>query len=162
MHLLNALFPPGAELLATELSAMDYIPGIEIPSETNKKVRLEGGEDRTVRDAEEQNAEFDAEADRLFGDASGSEEDSDEDLEVEEGSAGEEDSEGEEGSEQLGSGSPSPDSALEQMDSDQIVASGEGSDSDLQSAQLAASAAIDAHPANLYEPPSRAVLDHLE
>ena len=137
--------PPGAELLAAEVSAMDYIPGIDMPDEGQKRARLSLEEDKAASAVQEQNAEFDEEADRLFGDGSDSDEvsEGEEDSELENGSADQERS--------LGHGGP----ALmpEQAEEDPA--------SELKAAQIAAGTALDRIPAASPGGPSAAVLEHL-
>lgn len=162
--------PAEAELLAKQLADIDYIPGIDLPSDSNKKSRLES-EERDLREAEQQNAEFDEEADRLFGDDSGSEEVSDEDAEMEE--EDEEDGDEEEMSENVSeeNGSPQLQSA---QNGEQHSPSGQQDNeiqpdersldaaSELHASQGMASVALDKPPEGTQEAPSAAVLSHLQ
>lgn len=160
--------PAEAELLAKQLADIDYIPGIDLPSDSNKKSRL-GSEERDLREAEQQNAEFDKEADRLFGDDSGSEEASDEDAEMEEEEDGDEEEMSENVSEE--NGSPQLQSA---QNGEQHSPSGQQDNeikpdersldaaSELHASQGMASVALDKPPEGTQEAPSAAVLSHLQ
>lgn len=152
-------------MLAQKLSAIDYIPGIDLPSDREKKQQL-ASQERELREAEQQNAEFDEEADRLFGDVTESEEASDEDVE-------EEEEEANEMSELVSeaSGSPQRQSAENSEDQSSLPQQGSAAEpgntgldaaSELHASHGMASIALDKPPEGNHEPPSPAVLDHLQ
>ena len=154
-----------AELLAKKLSAIDYIPGIDIPDGQGKQLML-APEERDLSDAEQQNAEFDEEADRLFGDISESEEASEEDAEIEEK---EEEGMSEAVSETMGSpqhqraANGEVHSSEEQPRNGVHLGSGMlTAASELHASQEMASAASDNSPGSAAAPPSAAVLNHLQ
>ena len=164
----NLALDAEAEILAKKLSDIDYIPGIDLPGDSNKKRQL-ASEERELREAEQQNAEFDEEADRLFGVDTESEEASDEDIEMEQGE--------EEGDDEMSelvsenSGSPQQQSAENEDDlihpsskQNGSPASNGGLDaaSELHASQGMASVALDKPPEGTHKPPSAAVLDHLQ
>ena len=155
-------------MLAQKLSAIDYIPGIDLPSDREKKQQL-ASQERELREAEQQNAEFDEEADRLFGDVTESEEASDEDVEAEE-----EEGEGADEMSELvseASGSPQRQSAENSEDQSSLPQQGSAAEpgntgldaaSELHASHGMASIALDKPPEGNHEPPSPAVLEHLQ
>ena len=153
--------PAGAELLVDELSALDHIPGIDMPEAQPQEVPLEGltpSQERNAKAVEEQNAEFDEEADRLFGGDSESEEASEEEEEEEE--------EVSHASEQM-SGAAQPESDAAESPSEQLEGGIGGfrrheEASDLQSAQAAARLSLDKSSSNPHEAPSEAVVQQLK
>jgi hypothetical protein len=62
-------------MLASEVLTDGTIPGIDAPLQDRHKVaRLLASAEKAARDARQQNAEFDEEANRLFGDTSSEDE----------------------------------------------------------------------------------------
>jgi len=62
-------------MLGSEVMSDGSIPGIDAPAQDrHKQARLFASAEKAARDAQQQNAEFDEEADRLFGDSSTEEE----------------------------------------------------------------------------------------
>lgn len=75
LHLLNGILNrflylrlAGAELLSSEVTTVDHIPGIDMPKEQHKRAKMQINDGKLAKDVEEQNADFDDEVNRLFGD----------------------------------------------------------------------------------------------
>lgn len=160
----------GAQQLAQELASADYIPGIDLPSEGNKKPRLEAVEANDTTASEDPDADFDEEADRLFGEDSESEEESEEEEEEGQGQetqAGQEEAlsietEPKAAEEQAAEGYREQ-SMSEERESwpPQALENGTGAEPVFHSSQGIVNSAMDQPPASAQEAPAELVMQYL-
>ena len=141
---------------------MDHIPGIDMPEEKHKRARVETGHDQLAKEVAEQNADFDEEVNRLFGDAMESDgDDGEAGQEYSEAHSGSSDDIAEAGSEKEAAPSES-DVGNDSVEDTHVLEEKEDGDTVKQGYDNAFSTATPEREIDhIHDQPPPAVLDHL-